>query len=99
MPTDGVRARLLDVGRKQASGVLKPEFRARGSDPEHATGRDDCDDRKRDDHLGDGEPALLRRCSAIRFHLRDYLRQANPWSSFGKRRSGQHHRALIDVFD
>src|SRR5215211_103534 len=78
MAPDCVRARLLDVGREQAGGVLKPEFRARVSDPEHATGRDDGDDRERDDQLRDGEPALLRRCSAIGFHLRDYLRRANP---------------------
>src|SRR6185503_9265649 len=85
MPPDRIGARLLDVGRKHAGSVLKLEFRARGFDPEHAGTRDDRDDRQRDDHLRDGEPALLRLCFAVGFHLRDYLRQANPWSIFGKR--------------
>lgn len=78
MSPDGIGARLLDVGGKHAGSVLKLEFRACRFDAKHARARDDCDDRKRDDHLRDGEPALLRLCFAVGFHLRDYLRQANP---------------------
>src|SRR5215212_6168805 len=78
MAPDGVGARLFDVSREQPGVVLQPEFRPRGSDPEHSGGRDDRDDRERDDHLRDRKPALLRRCFAVGFHLRDYLRQANP---------------------
>src|SRR5215218_8584107 len=77
MAPDRVGACLLDVSGEKAGGVLKPEFRARGFDSENAGGGDDRDDRKRDNHLREGEPALLRRCSAIGFHLRDYLQRAN----------------------
>jgi len=71
---DGIGACFLDVGSKQAGGVLKFKFRARVFDAENAGRRDDRDDGDRDDHLRDGEPALLRRGSVVGFHLRDYLR-------------------------
>ena len=74
MTADRIGACLLDVGREEAGGTLKFEFRARVSDAEDAASRDDGDDRERDDHLRDGEPALLRRGSVVGFHLRDYLR-------------------------
>src|SRR5215204_2958014 len=78
MPADRIGACLLDVSSKEAGRVLQPEFRARGFDSENAGGRDDRDDRERDNHLRDGEPALLRRCSAVGFHLAITSERANP---------------------
>lgn len=78
MTPDGIGARLFDISREQPGVVLEPEFRACVSDSEDAGDRDDRDDRDRDYHLRDGEPALLPRVSAVGFHLRDYLRRANP---------------------
>lgn len=74
MAPDRISACLLDVSREQASVVLKSEFRACGSDSENAGGRNDRDNRERDDHLRDGESALSLLCSAVGFHLRDNLR-------------------------
>ena len=99
MAADRIGACLLDVSREEAGRVLKPEFRARGSDPEHAGDRDDRDDRERDNHLRDGEAALLRGCSAVGFHLRDYLRQVNPWSTMGKRCSGGDYVQICEFYE
>src|SRR5215213_1326446 len=88
MAPDGVSTCLFDVSCKETGGVLKLEFGACGFDPEHSEHRDDRDDRERDDHLCDGEPALLRRCFAVGFHLREYLRQGRSWPSIGKSCSG-----------
>ena len=78
MPAHRVSTGFLDVRRKKPGGALKSKLRARVFDPEDAGGRDDRDDCERDDHLHDGEAALLCPGSAVGFHLRDYLRQAYP---------------------
>ena len=97
MAPDRVGARLLDVRSEEAGVVLKSEFRACVSNAENAGDRDERDDHERDHHLRDGEPTLLRRCSAVWFHLRDYLREGPSWSIIGNRCSGQDYVEIDEL--